>query len=168
MFETIITNITQIITTFITVGVTILVAYRTYCSQRNKADRETERLQLINCRSSLELFSAYIANLILFASPSRIQLHTEDLHICIQKMKLIEQYLCELTETDLPDTFIEKFRLYRLKLTFQRITLESRLKDVTDALVDSSVFEDLDTLELITSIKKFISEYSSIKDLEAL
>ncbi|MDE7198696.1 MAG: hypothetical protein K2O15_07410 [Lachnospiraceae bacterium] len=166
MFETIITSVTQIITTLITVGVTILVAYRTYCSQRNKADRETERLQLINCRSSLELFSAYVANLILFASPSKIQLHTEDLQICLQKMKLIEQYLSELTETDLPDTFIEKFRLYRLKLSFHRITLENRLKDVSETLVDSSMFEDLETLELITSVKKFISEYSSIKDPE--
>lgn len=72
MCETIITSITQIITTLITVGVTILVAYRTYCSQRNKADQETERLQIINCRSSLELLSTYVANLILFASPSKI------------------------------------------------------------------------------------------------
>lgn len=166
MCETIITCITQILTTLITVGVTILVAYRTYRSQRDKANQETTRLQLVNCRSSLELFNAYIANLILFASPKEIQLNKEDLHICIGKMKLTEQYLSELTETDLPDTFIEKFRFYRLKLTFQRITLENRLNNVTEKIVSSSMFEDLETLDLITSVKKFISDYSSDKNPE--
>lgn len=39
MCETIITCITQILTTLITVGVTILVAYRTYRSQRDKANQ---------------------------------------------------------------------------------------------------------------------------------
>ena len=37
MNETIITCITQIITTFITVGVTIFIAYRTYRSKKIKA-----------------------------------------------------------------------------------------------------------------------------------
>lgn len=168
MYETIITCITQIITTLITVGVTIIVAYRTYRSQMNKADQEIKRLQLVNSYSSLELFNAYIANLILFASPLTIQLNTEDLRICIGKMKLIELYLAELTETNLPDTFIEKFRFFRLKLTFQRITLENRLNNISEDFVSSSMFEDLETLDLITSVKKFIADYSSDKNPEGV
>lgn len=168
MLETIITCITQIITTLITVGVTVLVAYRTYRSQMNKADQEIKRLQLVNSRSSLELFNAYIANLIPFASPLEIQLNTVDLHVCIGKMKLTEQYLSELSETDLPDTFIEKFRFYRLKLTFHRITLENRLNNVTEDYVSSSIFEDLETLDLITSVKKFVADYSPDKNPEGI
>ena len=168
MLETIITCITQIITTLITVGVTILVAYRTYRSQMNKADQEVKRLQLVNSRSSFELFNAYIANLILFASPLEVQLSTVDLHVCIEKMKLTEQYLSELSETDLPDTFIEKFRFYRLKLTFHRITLENRLNNVTEDFVSSSIFEDLETLDLITSVKKFVTDYSPDKNPEGI
>lgn len=168
MLETIITCITQIVTTLITVGVTILVAYHTYRSQRDKADQETLRQQLVNCRSSLELFNAYIANLILFAAPREIQLNTEDLRVCIKKMKLTEQYLSELTEADLPDTFIEEFRFYRLKLTFQRITLENRLNNITESFVPSSIFDDLEILDLITSVKKFIADYSSDKNPESI
>lgn len=66
-----ITCITQLITTLITVGVTIFVAYRTYCSQKRRNDNESRRLQFVNCNSSLELFRAYIANLIIFSSPMK-------------------------------------------------------------------------------------------------
>lgn len=81
---------------------------------------------------------------------------------------MTEQYLSELTETDLPDTFIEEFRFYRLKLTFQRITLENRLYNFTEEVVSSSMFEDLEILDLITSVKKFISDYSSDKNPESI
>lgn len=164
MIETIITCITQIIATLITVGVTILVAYRTYISEKNKIDTETKRLQSINCNSSLELFNAYIANLIILSSPSEKKLYLRDLLPCIEKMKLTEQYLSELTETDLPDTFIEEFRFYRLKLAFQRICIEQRLRNISEEYVLASLFEDLDTLELITSVKKFISSYTQKPD----
>ncbi len=163
MNETIITCITQIITTFITVGVTIFIAYRTYRSQKNKSDNETRRLQSINCNSSLELFHAYVANLIIFTSPKEIRLNLNDLLTYIEKMKLIEQYLSELSETDLPDTFIEVFRFYRLKVSFQRISIENRLKDVSGYSIPSSLFDDLDTLEIITSIENFISSYRKEK-----
>ena len=78
-------------------------------------------------------------------------------------MKLIEQYLSELSETDLPDTFIEVFRFYRLKVSFQRISIENRLKDVSGYSIPSSLFDDLDTLEIITSIENFISSYRKEK-----
>ena len=81
----------------------------------------------------------------------------------IEKMKLIEQYLSELSETDLPDTFIEVFRFYRLKVSFQRISIENRLKDVSGYSIPSSLFDDLDTLEIITSIENFISSYRKEK-----
>lgn len=163
MNDTIITCITQIITTLITIGVTIFIAYRTYRSQKAKNDSETKRLQSVNCNSSLELFNAYIANLIIFSSPKEIQLKLNDLLTCIEKMKLVEQYLSELTETDLPDTFIEDFRFYRLKIAFQRISIEKRLNGVSEDVVLSSLFDDLDTLELITSIENFISSYHKEK-----
>ena len=86
-----------------------------------------------------------------------------DLLTCIEKIKLIEQYLSELSETDLPDTFIEVFRFYRLKVSFQRISIENRLKDVSESTVPSSLFDDLDTLEIITSIENFISSYHKEK-----
>ncbi len=85
MSETIATCITQIITALITVGVTILVAYKTYRSQKSKEDMEIRRLQTINRNSSLELFLAYIANLILFASPTEIDLDSKTLCICLEK-----------------------------------------------------------------------------------
>lgn len=160
----IITCITQLITTLITVGVTIFVAYRTYCSQRDRNDEEVRRLQSVNCNSSLELFRAYIANLIIFSSSDETQLDLRDLLTCIDKMKLIEEYLSELTETDLPDTFIEDFRFYRLKVAFQRISIEHKLNDISKESVPASVFDDLDTLELITSVEEFISIYNNEKE----
>lgn len=166
MEETVISCITQIITTIITVGVTILIAYRTYISEKNKVDKELKRIQSINCNSSLELFNAYIANLIIFCSPKEIDLKLSDLIICLEKMKITEQYLSELTETDLPDTFIKDFRFYRLKIAFQRIYIEQRLNDTSSEFVPSSLFDDLETLELITSIKKFISSYYTEKPSE--
>lgn len=159
----IITCITQFITTLITVGVTIFVAYRTYCSQKSRNDAEVKRLQFINCNSSLELFKAYIANLIIFSSPSEAQLELKDLLTCIEKMKLIEEYLSELTEAELPDTFIEDFRFYRLKAAFQRISIEQCLENIEGETVLASVFDGLDTLELITSIEEFISSYNNQK-----
>lgn len=159
----IITCITQLITTLITVGVTIFVAYRTYCSQKDKNDEDVKRLQSVNCSSSLELFRAYIANLFIFSSSGETQLDFKDLLTCIDKMKLIEEYLSELTETDLPDTFIEEFRFYRLKLAFQRISIEQRLNDISEQTVSASVFDNLDTLELITLVEKFISLYDNKK-----
>lgn len=70
----IITCITQLITTLITVGVTIFVAYRTYCSQKSRTEEGIRRLQSVNRNSSLELFRAYIANLIIFSSSGETQL----------------------------------------------------------------------------------------------
>lgn len=90
-------------------------------------------------------------------------MNLNDLLTCIEKIKLIEQYLSELSETDLPDTFIEVFRFYRLKVSFQRISIENRLKDVSESSVPSSLFDDLDTLEIITSIENFISSYHKEK-----
>lgn len=160
MNEVFISIITQIITTLLTVSVTVLVAYLTYYAQRKKENEATRRLQNVNCRSALELFNAYISNLIFFVAPRDIQLETEHLCICIEKMKLTDQYLSELTEVDFPDSFIESFHLYRLKLAFQRIILENKLKNVNEATVSSSLFDDMDTMELITTIRKTISEYS--------
>ncbi len=85
MFETLLTCITQIITTLITIGVTILIAYRTYRSQKAKEECEIRRLQSVNCRSSLELFNAYIANLLLFTSPNEVK----TLQVCIPKMNFV-------------------------------------------------------------------------------
>lgn len=161
--ETILSCITQIITTLITIGVTILVAYRTYRSQKIKEDAKTERFQSINCRSSLELFNAYIANLLPFVSPEKTIFETKNLQFCIQKMKLTEQYLSELTEADLPDTFIEEFRYYRIKLAFQRISLENRLSFAEGENISSSCFDDLETLSLISSVERFVSSYSPEK-----
>ena len=90
-------------------------------------------------------------------------MNLNDLLTYIEKMKLIEQYLSELSETDLPDTFIEVFRFYRLKVSFQRISIENRLKDVSGYSIPSSLFDDLDTLEIITSIENFISSYRKEK-----
>lgn len=159
MEATIISCITQIITTLITVGVTVLIAYRTYISEKTKIDKELKRIQTINCNSSLELFNAYISNLIIFCSPKEINLKLSDLKICLEKMKITEQYLSELTETDLPDTFIKDFRFYRLKIAFQRIYIEQRVNNTSSEFVLSSLFDDLETLELITSLKNFISSY---------
>ena len=158
-----ITCITQLITTLITVGVTIFVAYRTYCSQKRRNDNESRRLQFVNCNSSLELFRAYIANLIIFSYPSEAQLELKDLLTCIEKMKLIEEYLSELTEVNLPDTFVEDFRLYRIKIAFQRISIEQRLNGISGNSIKASIFDDLDTIELINSVEKFISSYHNQK-----
>lgn len=166
MEATIISCITQIITTLITVGVTILIAYRTYISEKTKVDKELKRIQSINCNSSLELFNAYIANLIIFCSPIEINLKLSDLMIYLEKMKTTEQYLSELSETGLPDTFIKDFRFYRLKIAFQRISIEQRLNNISSEIVLSSLFDDLETLELITSLKKFVSLYYTEKPSE--
>lgn len=131
--------------------------------KKNRNDNEVKRLQFVNCNSSLELFKAYIANLLIFSSPSEAQLELNDLVTCINKMKLIEEYLSELTETDLPDSFVEDFRLYRIKIAFQRISIEQRLNGISSKIIHVSIFDDLDTLELINSIEKFISSYHNQK-----
>lgn len=72
-------------------------------------------------------------------------------------MKITEQYLSELTGADLPDTFIKNFPFYRLKIAFQHIYIEQRLNDASNEFIPSSLFDNLETLELVTAIKKFIS-----------
>lgn len=164
MNETLMMCITQIITTLLTIGVTALVAYLTYHAQKLKTEDEIKRMRSVNLKSALELFYAYISNLIIFSSEKEIKLDTSDLRFCIDKMKMLEQYLSELTETELPDTFIENFRFYRLKVTFHRISIEQRLANVTSNSVSSLVFNDLDTLELIQSLKDFIFSYENPDD----
>lgn len=159
MDNTITTYLTQVLTTLLTVGATILVAFLTYRSQKAKTDADIKRLQSVNCKSSLELFKAYIAALVLFTSPKERKIERKTLLVCIEKMKLIEQYLAELTESDLPDTFIEDFRVFRLKLSFQRISIENCMTGVQDELVSSSIFNDLEILSLISSVEKFVSSY---------
>lgn len=163
MGETFISCITQISTTLITVGVTILVAYRTYRSEKIKEEEKTRRLQNINLRSSLELLRAYTANLLPFIPVDDVHLETSLLRTYTQKMGLLEQYLSELTETNLPDTFIEEFRYYRLMLAFRRISIEAHLSTITEKTIPSSDFHDLEILPLITSLNDFISSYSSEK-----
>lgn len=94
---------------------------------------------------------------------SEAQLELKDLLTCIEKMKLIEEYLSELTEVNLPDTFVEDFRLYRIKIAFQRISIEQRLNGISGNSIKASIFDDLDTIELINSVEKFISSYHNQK-----
>lgn len=89
-----------------------------------------------------------------------MSLETEMLRVCLEKMKLTDQYLSEMTEANFPDDFIESFHLYRLNLAFRRIILENKLKDVSDATVSSSLFNDMDIMGLITTIRETISSYS--------
>lgn len=155
-----ITVIAQVGTTLLTVAVTILVAYLTYSAQRKKELEALKRLQDVNRKSALELFRAYISNLIFFAPPNEVKLETELLRVCLEKMKLTDQYLSEMTEANFPDDFLEDFHLYRLNLAFRRIILENKLKDVSDATVSSSLFDDMDIMALITKIRKTINSYS--------
>lgn len=155
-----ITVIAQVGTTLLTVAVTILVAYLTYSAQRRKELEALERLHDVNRRSALKLFRAYISNLIFFVPPKEVKLETEMLRACIEKMKVTDQYLSEMTEADFPDDFLEDFHWYRLNLAFRRIILENKLKDVSDATVSSSLFDDLDLMQLITTIKETINSYS--------
>lgn len=155
-----ITVIAQVGTTLLTVAVTILVAYLTYSAQRRKELEALDRLRNVNCRSALELFRAYISNLIFFAPPKEVKLETEMLRVCIEKMKVTDQYLSEMTEADFPDDFLEDFHWYRLNLAFRRIMLENKLKDISETTVSSSLFDDLDLMQLITTIKETINSYS--------
>lgn len=160
MTDTFMTCITQLITTILTIAASILIAYLTYRSQKKKSLSEIKRLQSVNCHSALELFNAYIANLIFFVAPEEKKLNRNTLLTCLDKMKLLEQYLSELTEVELPDDFIRDFQFYRLKISFQRLSLENCLSQTQEDSVDSSLFIDLNTFELITSLNVFISKYS--------
>lgn len=163
MNDTIITCGTQIITTLITVGVTVLVAYLTYRSQKKKEADDIKRLQEVNRKSALELFKSYIANLFFFSSPKEVEMDRKILLVCIEKMKTVEQYLSELTESELPDTFIEKFIYYRVKLEFQRIDIEKCMVGITEDKISSAIFENLETMSLISEVSDFISLYDSTK-----
>lgn len=163
MDATIITCLTQFATTALTILASIGIAFLTYRSQKKKSDAEIKRLQTVNCQSALELFRAYIANLILFVSPKNEMLDRNTLLTCIDKMKLIEQYLSELTEVELPDNFIKKFQFYRLKIAFQRLSFENCLKNNSDIFLPSSMFDYLETLKLISTLEEFISEFDSKK-----
>lgn len=166
MEETWITIIAQVGTTLLTVAVTALVAYLTYSAQRKKELKAIKRLQNINRQSALELFCAYIANLVVFVPPEEVQLETEMLHTHIEKMKLTDQYLSEMTAVDFPDNFIKSFHWYRLNLAFRRIILENKLKGINEATVSSSLFNSMDIMELITTIRETISHYSEEKKPE--
>ena len=165
MGETIITCITQFITTVLTIGASVLVAYLTYCSQKKKSDSDTNRLQTVNRNSALELFNAYISNLLYFITPDDIERSIErnELLLSIEKMKLIEQYLYELSETELPDSFINDFQYYRLSISFQRLALESRLAQYTNPIISINSFSDLETYKIISSLSEFIAQFDSQK-----
>lgn len=78
-------------------------------------------------------------------------------------MKLIEQYLSDLLEAELPDNFIYDFRVCRLKVAFQRLQCEHKLNADDLPTISSAAFAQKEINNLISFIQEFIDKYSGKK-----
>ncbi|MGN0506547.1 MAG: hypothetical protein ACI4FZ_08300 [Lachnospiraceae bacterium] len=159
MDNTVLTCITQVLTTILTIGASILIAYLTYKSQKLKSNQEVKRLQNINRDAALELFRAYLANLAYFITVNPILLDKNDAIFHCRKLELVEKHLSDLTAADLPDAFIKDFQFFRLKIALFRLSLESEIEKVSNASFSSELLSTLKADSLSQDIKQFISTY---------
>ena len=159
MNDTALTCVTQVITTILTIGASVLIAFFTYKSQVAKAGNETKRLQKINRDAALELFYAYVASLTYFISIKPTDLNKKEALLHCKKMKIVEIHLTELTDSDLPDSFIKDFQIIRLKTALFRVSLEEKLEEIDSAVFSYDLLAGLQPKEHLESIMHFINEY---------
>ena len=154
MDNTIITCATQVITTLLTILASVGIAYFTFQKQAALDQSEAIRRQQHNQENALELFRAYIANLVFF-TPDNMILSKKQACLYLKKLAFLDSLLNNLSELDLPDTFINNFQYYRIELSFLRIILDERIQRV-ESNINTSEFLDLELSAEIAKLQSFI------------
>ena len=145
------------ITTTMSILASVAIAYFTFRWQNHKTFMSQKRLREINCDTVIELFSAQIASLMFFLPEGNPDFSKGTLSLYCKKLSLIENYLADLTDSDLPDTFISRFQYYRLMVSLVRITIEHRIENCPSSILPLNSFDDLKISDLICEIDAFIT-----------
>lgn len=154
-FNTLISSVTLFITTTMSILASAAIAYFTFRHQNKKTLASLNRLREINRDTAVELFSAQVASLMFFLPEGNPDFSKETLSLYCQKLCVIEQYLADLNDSDLPDAFIPRFQYYRLITSLTRVTIEHRIKYCTSNVLPVDCFHDLQIAGLIDEIHSF-------------
>lgn len=156
-FNTLFSGLMLFFTTTMSILASAVIAYLTFRRQNQKAVLSQNRLRDINCDTAVELFHAQIASLMFFLPEGNPDFSKETLSLYCKKLNVIERYLADLTDSDLPDTFIPQFQYYRLVTSLIKISIEHRIEHCASDILPLNSFADLNISELIDEINAFIA-----------
>lgn len=155
--DTLFSGLMLFITTTMSILASAVIAYLTFRRQSQKALLLQNRLREINCDTAVELFQAQIASLMFFLPEGNSDFSKETLSLYCKKLAVIERYLADLTDSELPDTFIAQFQYYRLITSLTKISIEHRIDHCPSNILPLNSFDDLNIAELINDINTFIA-----------
>ncbi len=144
------------VTTTLSIITSALIAYLTFRHQNQKLLSSQQRIREINRDTALELFSAQIASLMFFLPEGNPDFSKENLSLYCKKLSVIEHHLADLTDSDLPDTFISRFQYFRLITSLTKITIEHRIEHCPSNKLPLNSFRDLYISDLIDELGAFI------------
>lgn len=157
--DTLFSGLMLFVTTTMSILASAVIAYLTFLRQNQKALLSQNRLRDINCDTAIELFHAQIASLMFFLPEGNPDFSKETLSLYCKKLHVIERYLADLKDSDLPDTFIPQFQYYRLITSLAKLSIEHRIEHCSSNVLPHDSFADLNIAELIDDINTFISAY---------
>lgn len=156
--DTLFSGVMLFITTTMSILASALIAYLTFRRQSQKAFSAQNRLREINCDTALELFRAQVASLLFFLPEGNPDFSKQNLSLYCKKLSVIERYLADLTDSDLPDAFIPRFQYYRLKSSLTKIMIEHRIEHCSSNILPLNSFDDLQISDLIAELDAFITQ----------
>lgn len=146
------------VTTTMSILASAFIAYMTFHYQNKKAVSAQNRLREINCDTALELFRAQMACLLFFLPDGNPDFSKMNLSLYCRKLEVIERYLADLTDSDLPDAFIPRFQYYRLKSSLTKVMIEHKITSCNSAILPLDSFAELQISGLIGELDAFIAE----------
>lgn len=153
--STLISSLTLFITTTMSITASVFIAYYTFRRQSKKDLSSLNRIRQINRDTAIELFNAQIANLMFFLPEGNPDFHKETLSLYCKKLDVIEQYLADLNDSDLPDSFIPQFQYYRLISSLTKTTIKHRIERCASNILPADSFDDLEIQNLINNLHSF-------------
>lgn len=154
--DTLFSGLMLFVTTTMSILASAVIAYLTFRRQSQKSLLTQNRLRDINRDTAIELFHAQIASLMFFLPEGNPDFSKKTLSLYCKKITVIERYLTDLTDSDLPDTFIAQFQYYRLITSLTKISIEHRIEHCPSNILPLDSFDDLDIPNLIDEINAFI------------
>ena len=155
--NTLFSGLMLFITTTMSILASAVIAYLTFRRQNQKDLRLQNRLREINCDTAIELFQAQIASLAFFLPDGNPDFSKGTLTLYCKKLNVIESYLADMTDSDLPDSFIPQFQYYRLISSLTKTSIEHRIEQSASDSLPLDSFDDLDIPGLINEINAFIT-----------
>lgn len=153
--NTLISSLTLFVTTTMSITASVFIAYYTFRRQSTKDLSSLNRIRQINRDTAIELFHAQIASLMFFLPEGNPDFHKQTLSLYCQKLDVIEQYLADLKDSDLPDSFIPQFQYYRLICSLTKTTIKHRIECCTSNILPADSFDDLEIQNLIRDLHSF-------------